>query len=230
MKKLKTRGIILSRTDFSEADRILTFLTPDYGKLRVIAKGVRKIKSKMAGGIELLSVSDIGFIRGRGEISTLVSTRLIRHYEMIVKHLDRTMAAYEFIKQIDRLTEDEVDEEYFLLLEEAFGALNEIEIDLSLVQAWFAMQILRMGGRSPNLYNDTNGDKLSLLRVYDFDFSSMAFIEVDDGKFNSNHIKLLRLGFEGKGPSKLRNIEGINEIIIDIGPLAQTMLKTYIQI
>ena len=230
MKKLKTRGIILSRTDFSEADRILTFLTPDYGKLRVIAKGVRKIKSKMAGGIELLSVSDIGFIKGRGELSTLISTRLIKHYEMIVKDLDRTMAAYEFIKQIDRLTEDEVDEEYFLLLEEAFGALNETKISLNLVQAWFAMQILRMGGRSPNLSSDTKGDKLSLERDYDFDFGTMAFIEVDEGKFNAKHIKFLRLGFGGNVPRKLQNIEGINEIIVDIGPLAQTMLKTYIQI
>ncbi len=230
MKKLKTKAIILNRTDFSEADRILTFLTPDYGKLRVIAKGVRKIKSKMAGGIELFSVSDIGFIRGRGEISTLISTRLIRHYGSIVKDLERTMVAYEFIKQIDRLTEDEVDEEYFLLLEEAFSALDELTINLNLVKSWFAMQILRMGGRTPNLSIDKGGKKLNIDSNYDFDFSSMAFIEIQDGKFNAKHIKFLRLGFEGRSPEKLKNIEGINELIIDIDPLAQTMLKTYIQI
>ena len=230
MKKLKTKGIILNRTDFGEADRILTFLTPDYGKLRVIAKGVRKIKSKMAGGIELFSVSDIGFIKGRGEISTLISTRLIRHYEAIVKDLARTMAAYEFIKQIDKLTEDEVDEEYFLLLQQTFEALNEVSINLSLIQSWFAMQILRLGGRSPNLLNDTNGNKLNIDSDYDFDFTSMAFMLIDQGHFNAKHIKFLRLGFEGRPPEKLQNIEGINELIIDIAPLAQTMLKTYIQI
>jgi recombinational DNA repair protein (RecF pathway) len=184
----------------------------------------------MAGGIELFSVSDIGFIRGRGELSTLISTRLIKHYEIIVKDLDRTMTGYEFIKQIDRLTEDEVDEEYFLLLEEAFRALNDTKIDLSLVQSWFAMQMLRMGGRSPNLSSDASGDKLVVERNYDFDFGSMAFIQIDNGKFNAKHIKFLRLGFEGKAPDKLQNIDGINELIVDIGPLAQTMLKTYIQI
>jgi DNA repair protein RecO (recombination protein O) len=230
MKKLKTKAIILNRTDFGEADRILTFLTPDYGKLRVIAKGVRKIKSKMAGGIELFSISDIGFIRGRGELSTLISTRLIRHYEAIVKDLDRTMTAYEFIKQIDRLTEDEVDKEYFLLLEQSFGALNDSGINLSLVKSWFAMQILRMGGRTPNLSSDTLGNKLNVESDYDFDFGSMAFMQIDDGKFSAKHIKFLRLGFEGKSPEKLQNIEGINELIVDIDPLAQTMLKTYIQI
>jgi DNA repair protein RecO (recombination protein O) len=230
MKKLKTKGIILNRTDFSEADRILTFLTPDYGKLRVIAKGVRKIKSKMAGGIELFSVSDIGFIRGRGELSTLISTRLNKHYGEIVKDLDRTMAAYEFIKQIDRLTEDEVGEEYFLLLQQAFGVLDEIKINLGLIQSWFAMQILRLGGRSPNLLSDINGNKLSIDSDYDFDFGFMAFMQIDNGRFNAKHIKFLRLGFEGGSPEKLQNIEGINELIIDITPLAQTMLKTYIQI
>lgn len=230
MKKLKTKGIILSRTDFSEADRILTFLTPDYGKLRVIAKGVRKIKSKMAGGIELFSVSDIGFIRGRGELSTLISTRLIRHYETIVKDLPRTMAAYEFIKQIDKLTEDEVDQEYFLLLEKTFDALNQTAISLNLIQSWFAMQILRLGGRSPNLLSDTNGNKLSVDSDYSFDFGSMAFTVLAEGQFNAKHIKFLRLGFEGRSPEKLQNIQGVNELIVDIGPLAQTMLKTYIQI
>jgi DNA repair protein RecO (recombination protein O) len=73
MQQLQTRGIILSRTDFGEADRILTVLTPQQGKLRLMAKGVRKIKSKLAGGIELFSVSDITYIRGKGELGTLIS-------------------------------------------------------------------------------------------------------------------------------------------------------------
>jgi len=51
MKRINTHGIVLARTDFGEADRILTFLTPDNGKVKAIAKGVRKQKSKMAGGI-----------------------------------------------------------------------------------------------------------------------------------------------------------------------------------
>jgi hypothetical protein len=140
------------------------------------------------------------------------------------------MAAYDFIKQIDRLTEDEVDAEYFLLLEQAFSALNETSISLNLVQSWFAMQILRMGGRSPNLLSDTSGNKLSLSNDYDFDFGSMAFIQIDEGHFNAKHIKFLRLGFEGRSPERLQNIDGIDQLIIDISPLAQTMLKTYIQI
>jgi DNA repair protein RecO (recombination protein O) len=57
MKTIVTKGIVLTRTDYGEADRILHFLTPDQGKIAGIAKGVRKSKSKLAGGIELFSVS-----------------------------------------------------------------------------------------------------------------------------------------------------------------------------
>ncbi|MDO8591465.1 MAG: DNA repair protein RecO, partial [bacterium] len=71
MNRYVTQGIVLSRTDFGEADRILTFLTNDHGKVRAIAKGVRKSKSKLAGGIELFSISDLTLIIGRGEINTL---------------------------------------------------------------------------------------------------------------------------------------------------------------
>ena len=54
-KDLRTKAIVLRRTDYGEADRILQLLTPS-GKRSVIARGVRKEKSKLAGGIELFSV------------------------------------------------------------------------------------------------------------------------------------------------------------------------------
>ena len=94
MKQIVTRGIILSRTDFGEADRILTILTHEQGKIRGIAKGVRKVKSKLAGGIELFSISQISFIQGKSDIYTLTSTRLEKHFGNIVHDIDRTMYAY----------------------------------------------------------------------------------------------------------------------------------------
>ena len=57
----KTLTIVLRRTDFGEADRILTLLTPE-GKKTAIARGVRKPKSKLAGGIELFSLNEVVLI------------------------------------------------------------------------------------------------------------------------------------------------------------------------
>jgi DNA repair protein RecO (recombination protein O) len=91
-------AIVHSRTDFQEADRILTMLTPNHGKLKVIAKGVRRPRSKLAGGIELLSVNDVTVLPGRGELGTLISSRLKAHYGQIVQDINRTMLAYELLK------------------------------------------------------------------------------------------------------------------------------------
>ena len=83
MKQLQTEGIVLSRTDYGEADRIINILTPEQGKIALMARGVRKPKSKLAGGIELFSISDISYIKGKGEIGTLISVRLKKHYANI---------------------------------------------------------------------------------------------------------------------------------------------------
>src|SRR3954464_8224693 len=128
MKQFLTKGIVLSRTDYGEADRILTLLTPEQGKLRLMARGVRRAKSKLAGGIELFSVSDITHIKGRGEIGTLISARLVKYYSTIVRDIDRVQLGYELIKLIHRATEDEPEAEYFDLLQTAFAALDTPEI------------------------------------------------------------------------------------------------------
>src|SRR5665213_4492942 len=124
MKQIITKGIVLSRTDYGEADRILTLLTPDQGKLRLMARGVRRMKSKLAGGIELFSVSDITFIRGRGEIGTLVSTRLRTYYRNIVQDIERVQLGYELIKSLNKATEDAPEVDYFELMERSFAALD----------------------------------------------------------------------------------------------------------
>lgn len=220
MKQLVTTGIILSRTDYGEADRILTLITPDQGKLRLLARGVRRIKSKLAGGIELFSVSTITFASGRGELGTLVSTRLVRHYDQIAKDLQRTMAGYDLIKQLNKTTEDQPEPEYFTLLKEAFEALNEPQIPLPLIQFWFAAQLLKLGGHAPNLQTDEQGKKLVPDQLYDFDLDRMTFVANPlSGRFNANHIKFLRLVFAGNSPKVLTQVQGMGQLLHDCQPL-----------
>src|ERR1700691_3575599 len=113
MKPLLTQGIVLKRVNYGEADRIVTFLTPERGKLSLMARGVRKVKSKLAGGIELFSVSDLTFIEGRRDIGTLISSRLETHYGSIIKNIDRVQLGYELIELLNRATEDHPESAYF---------------------------------------------------------------------------------------------------------------------
>jgi DNA repair protein RecO (recombination protein O) len=227
MKQLTSQAIILARTNYGEADRILTLLTPDYGKLRLYAKGVRRVKSKLAGGIELFSVSQISFIQGRSELGTLVSTRLVTHYGNIVKDIDRTMLGYELIGLMHRVTEDEPEAGYFVLLNQVFEALDDPLIDLVLVKCWYQAQLLRLSGHTPNLQTDLGGTKLQTGQRYRFNFDDMAFRLEAGGDFMADQIKILRLLFSGNSPKALRQVSGLSELLPACVPLIQNVFRLH---
>lgn len=219
MKQILTKGIVLGRTDYGEADRIITLLTPDQGKLRLMARGVRRVKSKLAGGIELFSTSDITYMPGKGDIGTLISSRLDKHFGEIVKDINRVQLGYELIKQLNKATEDSPEEDYFDLLKLSFEELNNQNIDLELIKIWFQAQLLKFSGHTPNLVTDTEGRKLDAARKYNFDFENMSFIDHKQGKFNAGSIKSLRLFFSDNPPSKLQQVSGLQQNVKLTEPL-----------
>lgn len=229
MKQLTTRGIILSRTDYGEADRIITMLTTDAGKLRLMARGVRRVKSKLAGGVELFSISDITYIRGKGDIGTLISARLDTYYSNIVKDVNRTMLGYELIKQLHRATEDEPEPEYFTVLERTFDALNTSSIPLELIQTWFGGQLIRLAGHAPNLRTDTSGADLSASGQYTFDHESMAFSQHPSGHLQAKHIKALRLLFHVDDPRLLHQVQGLTDILPELAVVIRTAQLSFIR-
>jgi len=230
MKQLVTEAIVLSRTDYGEADRILTLLTPEQGKLSLVAKGVRRHKSKLAGGIELFSVTQITYLPGRASsgLGTLISSRLRTYYRHIVEDINRTMLGYELIKQLHRATEDQPDAEYFELLRQAFEALDDSTIGLDLIRVWFSAQLLRLDGHAPNLRTDTAGEALVATGNYDFSLDDMAFMLRPDGPYQADHIKLLRLIFNGGNqPKVLGQISNIQSLVAELDSPVSLMFRTY---
>jgi recombinational DNA repair protein (RecF pathway) len=242
MNQHVTTGIILQRTDYGEADRILVLLTPDHGKLHLMAKGVRKLKSKLAGGIELFSVSQITYITGRSDLGTLVSARLQTHYGNIVSDINRTMLGYELIKRLNRVTEDAPEAEYFDLLQQAFQALDNASVDLELIRTWFTAQLPRLDGHSPNLQTDSHGERLAAGQRYNFDLEAMTFAgsgsgstgdgsmvqetAVAAGRFTSDHIKFLRLLFAGQPPQRLQQVNGSPQLVAAVNALVNSMAQS----
>jgi DNA repair protein RecO len=230
VKPILTKGIILIRTDFGEADRIITVLTPDHGKLRLMAKGVRKVKSKLAGGIELFSVSDITYIAGKREIGTLISSRLEAHYGNIINDIDRVQLGYELIKTLNKATEDQPEAEYFELLNNAFAALDNPAVKSELISLWFHAQLLKEAGHTPNLKTDTNHQPLDEKQKYNIDLEAMTFSPHDKGRFDAAQIKLLRLAFSSHDALTLSQVTGLEKLIPPVGRLIQAMLATHIRI
>lgn len=204
--QIVTEGIVLSRIDFGEADRIVTILTPNNGKIKAIAKGVRRPRSKLAGGIELLSTNNLTILSGRGDLGTVISSRLVAHYGSIVADMQRTMFAYDLLKKVNRTTEDASDEDYYWLVQRTLQALDDGELTIELIKLWFYMQLLHIAGHAPNLQTDVDANPLDKFGKYEFDFDQMAFKLQHNAPYDSKHIKLLRLSHSVDHPLVLKNV------------------------
>lgn len=188
---LKTEGIILRRTNYAEADRILNIITP-VGKVAAIAKGVRKPKSKLAGGVEMFCLSELVVHRGKGELGIITSARMKKQNGEIVKDLERMEIAAEMLKKIDKAAEGVGQGEFFEILRQSLEGLNN-GMDLKLVVSWFRLNFKRASGEEMNLYRDNTGEKLAEGQRYDWLGAEEAFVVSENGEAGVNEIKMLRL-------------------------------------
>ena len=220
MKPIRTKAIVLRRTNYAEADRILQLLTPNHGKLSVIAKGVRREKSKLAGGIELFAICDVSIIPGKGDMGTLTSSRLDTFYSHIMEEYDRLQFGYEAIKQVGNAVEAVSEPAFFELLATTFASLDNPEINDKVTETWFWLQLAIILGVGLNLSTDENGMKLVEESRYNFSEESMSFVYHEQGRFTTEHIKLLRL-LSAQPPHIAQQVRGIEQLIHDCLWLAE---------
>lgn len=228
MNRLSSNAIILKRINYGESDRIITLITPGFGKLRLMAKGVRKSTSKLAGGIELFSESNIMFIKGKGDIGTLVSTRLNYYCRHIVSNYELTQIGYEFINVINKVTEENCDESYYQLLMAAFLFLDASNDDGICTIVWFYLRLLTITGHALELDLDIDNNKLVPGNNYDFNFQIGRFHKANYG-YDSNQIKALRLLMK-HNPNKLTHITGLTETLKGVILLLRNVSDYYLHI
>lgn len=202
-----TRGIVLSRTNYAESDRILTILTRDFGKVRLIAKGVRNQHSKLAGGIELFSVSEVGFVDGRGELAILVSSRLIKHFGSFLGDLDKVDFAYLCLKSINHITADAADSAYFRLLEQLLSTLDRPDLSLPIISTWWYISLAELTGHKINTVHPIGSKFFAEDQRYVFDSGHGGFISQAGGDISPSHIKFLRLA-ANQDPQLLIKVRG----------------------
>lgn len=213
MSTLRTRAIVLRRTNYGEADRILQLLTPE-GRRSVMAKGARREKSKLAGGIELFAISDIVINQGKGELGILTSARLVQFYRHILEDYDSMQFAYEAMKQVARASETVDEPEWYDVLSEVLMALDALTIPRQLIQLWFYLRYGQLLGDELNLRSDINGEGLSPEKRYAYDVSEKGLRPAVNGELTSDHIKFLRLA-SAKPIRALAQIGGLEPILAD---------------
>lgn len=192
MKTTRTRAIVLRRLNYGEADRIIHLLTPQ-GRINVIARGVRREKSKLAGGIELFAVSDVVIGQGKGDLKILTSARLVEFYRHILDDYDRMQFGYETLKQVAKASETLDETEWYDTTAEILQALNVTTIPLSLIQIWFYLRVCGILGYELNTQRDYKGEMLLADMKYRYDAHEKGFVQSDHGEVTAEHIKILRL-------------------------------------
>lgn len=192
MKTTRTRAVVLRRTNYGEADRIVQLLTP-LGRRSVMARGVRREKSKLAGGIELFAVCDVVIGEGRGELGVLTSARLVQFYRHILEDYDRMQFAYEALAQISKASESLDEPEWYDILTEVLMGLDAKTVPLELTKLWFYLHVSAMLGYELNVQSDYEGNKLQPDTTYRYDTSEKGLVPAQGGELSGDHIKVLRL-------------------------------------
>jgi DNA repair protein RecO (recombination protein O) len=226
-QNLRTNAIVLRRTNYGEADRILQILTPENGKVSVMARGVRKEKSRLAGGIELFAICDLVLAKSAnntGDMWTLTGSKLNKFFAQIMTNYDKLQFGYEAIKLVARAAETIDEPEFYELLMETFAALDDMKIGLKIVQTWFYLQLAKLLGNELNTATDDHGMKLVEDARYDFDPRDQVFTFDESGHYDARTIKLLRVMTSNR-PDVIAKITDVGELIDDCLRLAQIVAK-----
>ena len=215
----RTRAIVLRRTNYGEADRILRLITP-LGQRSVIAKGVRREKSKLSGGIELFGISDVVINSGKGDLGILTSVRLVQFYRHILEDYDRLQFGYEAINLVSRASGSIDEPEWYGVLSEVYMGLDVPSIPLELVKTWFYVHYSALTGYELNLTHDVNGSLLDASKTYMYDSQEKGFRLAEQGDITQDHIKLLRM-IATKSIQTVTQIGGIQPILTNCWLIAR---------
>ena len=147
----RTEAVIIRRSDFGEADRLLTLITPQ-GKRRVVAKGARKTTSRLAGHIELFTHTTLLLAVGRN-LDIVTQSVILHSFDTLRGDLQRIGAAYYAAELIDRLIEEEDENRpAFDLLVATLQTLDTTR-NLDLALRFYELRLLGYLGYRPQLYH-----------------------------------------------------------------------------
>ncbi len=147
----RTEAVILRRSDFAEADRLLTLATPA-GKRRVVAKGVRKTTSRIAGHIELFTHTSLLLAVGRN-LDIITQSQIISSFQRMRGEIERLSCGYYIAELYDKFTEEsEENRPLFQLLVDSFAAIDQ-SASPDLVLRAYELRMLQIAGYRPHLHS-----------------------------------------------------------------------------
>jgi DNA repair protein RecO (recombination protein O) len=150
MTLFRDRGVVLRTLRLGEADRIVTLMTEQHGKVRAVAKGVRRTTSKFGSRLEPLShVALLGW-QGRGDLDIVNQVEVIDTNRAVREDLDRMATAMVMLEVVDQIAQERHANPR--LYEMLVGAIAALAADASpMVAPAFLLKVLALEGSAPVL-------------------------------------------------------------------------------
>jgi DNA repair protein RecO (recombination protein O) len=155
-RSFRVEAVVLRHADWGEADRLLTLYTRERGKVRALAKGARKIRSRKAGHLEPFTHVTLQLARGR-DLFIVTQADTVDAYLPIHENLVKTSHAAYVVELLDRFTyeDDTENHKIFHLLTDALARLEK-ETDPWLVIRYYEVRLLDLLGYRPHLFECAN--------------------------------------------------------------------------
>jgi DNA repair protein RecO (recombination protein O) len=146
----RDEAVVLRTHKLGEADRIVTMLSRQHGKIRAVAKGVRRTSSKFGARLEPFMVADVQLYEGRSlDVVTQVES-LGAYGALIADDYASYTAANAMVETADRLTDAEASLQQYLLLVGALRSLSRREHGPGLTLDSYLLRALSLAGWAPS--------------------------------------------------------------------------------
>lgn len=146
----RATGIVLRTYKLGEADRIIVFLTRERGKVRAVAKGVRKTRSKFGSRLEPTHNVGLQLHEGRSDLHIVTQVESLDHFRVIREDLSRLTKAVAMLEAIDQVARE--DEPSIRLYDMLLGALRSLtDNDAALLVPGFFFKLLMAEGSQPRV-------------------------------------------------------------------------------
>jgi DNA repair protein RecO (recombination protein O) len=147
----RTEAVILRRQELGEADRLVVAYSADRGKLRLVAKGVRRLRSRKAGHLEPFSRTVLLIARGR-ELDIISQAEAIQTYPALRSDLRLVGSASYVVELIDRFTLEEAgSDQVYALLVDTLGRLADGRPAAAVVR-YYELRLLELMGYRPEFF------------------------------------------------------------------------------
>ncbi|MBI4261309.1 MAG: DNA repair protein RecO [Actinobacteria bacterium] len=152
MPLFKDQGIVVRQHKLGEADKIVTILTQGSGKIRAVAKGLRRTKSRFGARLEPFTHVSLLVHRGRGALDTVTQAEILSAHRTVREDLALLTAGEAMLEAVDRVAEEhERNVRLFLLLLSGLRVLDASPADPAAVAESFLLKLLSLSGFHPAL-------------------------------------------------------------------------------